>query len=473
VSWRRLTGMDAAFLYAETGNSPLHVMGALVLESHGRGPREDFQRVRAQIERRLPALPILRRKLVEVPLGLGHPVWSDDPGFELDAHLHRAALPAPGSESELADLVARVAETPLHRDRPLWEMYVVEGLQHKRFALVAKIHHAATDGIGGAALLCGLLDADPHAHPHRAAPETERAQPAPSSVALLADATFSLGVRPLRGALQLLRSGAWARLAFSTLMRRESPLPSAPRTRLNGRVSSRRAVALGRVPLADVKRVKNAYAATVNHVVLAACAGALRRYLGAQGEIPRQPLVAAVPMALGNRAPDGIGNSLSVLLMRLPVHLADPLDRLQAAREASLQAMRTHEAFGDQLGEWADLVAPALLAGATHAYTRLGLAQHHRPLTNVVLSNVPGPTMPLYCAGARVTACHPFGPIYDGCALNLTVMSYDGSIGIGAIACPDAVPGVDAIPRGFEASVAELTRLADRSVRQIPVAAVG
>jgi len=465
--------MDAAFLYPETGNTPLHVLSTLVLESHGRGPREDFRRMRAQIERRLSALPILRRKLIEVPLGLGHPVWTDDSRFDLDAHLRRVALPAPGGPRELADLVARVAEAPLHRDRPLWEMHVVEGLSHQRFALVAKVHHAAVDGIGGAQLLCALLDADPHADHRRAPDPVPEPEPAPSAVALLADATLSLGGSPLRGARQLWRSsGTGARLALSTLMKRESPLPSAPRTRLNGRVSSRRAVALGSVPLADVKRVKNAYAATVNHVVLAACAGALRQYLGGHEEIPRQPLVAAVPMALAERALDGFGNSLSVLLVRLPVHLADPLERLHAAREASLQAMRTHEALGGQLGEWADVVSPALLAGASSAYGRLGLAQHHRPLANVVISNVPGPAMPLCCAGARVTACHPIGPIYDGCALNLTVMSYDGNIGIGAIACPEAVPDLDAIPRAFAVSVAELLQLADGGPQRLAVAAI-
>ena len=232
-------------------------------------------------------------------------------------------------------------------------------------------------------------------------------------------------------------------------------------------------MALGSVPLSDMKRVKNAYAATVNHVVLAACAGALRRYLGAQGEIPRQPMVAAVPMALGDRPRDGIGNSLSVMLVRLPVHLADPLERLQAAREASLQAMRTHEVFGDQIGEWADLVTPPLLAGATHAYTRLGIAQHHRPLVNLVLSNVPGPADAALLRGRARGGVPSVRADLRRLALNLTVMSYEGSIGIGAIACPDTVPGVDEIPRAFEASVAELTGSPTAASGRIPVAAVG
>ena len=471
MSWRRLSGMDAAFLHAETGDAPLHVMGALVLESCGRGPCEDFRRIRAQIERRLPGLPILRRKLVEVPLGLARPVWVDDPAFDLDAHLQRTALPIPGGNAELFEAIARLAEVPLHRDRPLWEIWVVEGLEGGRFALVAKIHHAAVDGIGGAQLMCALLDVDRNARPSRIAESEPEPEAAPSSATLLADAALSLGAQPLRGAWQVLRTtGMGARLALASLSKREFPLPSAPRTQLNGRVTSRRAVALGSVPLADVKRVKNAYAATVNHVVLAACAGALRRYLGRHGAIPGQPLVAAVPMALSERPADGLGNSLSALLVRLPVHLADPIERLRAAREASFDAMRTHELIGNQINEWADLLSPTLVAGAVAVYTRLGLAEHMPPVVNLVMSNVPGPVMPLYCAGARVTALHPIGPIYDGCALNLTVMSYDGSLGIGAIGCPDAVPGVEEIPLAFEASVDELLQIVDAASPSIAAA---
>src|SRR4029453_18443264 len=252
---RQLSGMDAAFLYAETADAPLHVMGALVLESNGRGPREDFRRIRAQIERRLPGLPILRRKLAEVPLALGRPFWKDDPAFDLDAHLHRTALPAPGGDRELFEAIARIAEVPLRRDRPLWEMWVIEGLARGRFALVAKIHHSAVDGIGGAQLMCGLLDVDRDPLPRRSAEAEPEPEPAPSSATLFADAALSLGAQPLRGAWQLLRSaGAGARVALAAVSKREFPLPSAPRTRLNGRVTGRRAVALGSVHLDDVKR---------------------------------------------------------------------------------------------------------------------------------------------------------------------------------------------------------------------------
>jgi len=204
--------------------------------------------------------------------------------------------------------------------------------------------------------------------------------------------------------------------------------------------------------------------------VLAACAGALRRYLGAHGEIPDRPLVAAVPMALAERPADGVGNSITPLLVRLPVQFEDPLHRLRASREASFDAMRTQELIGNQLNEWADLVSPALLAGASQLYTRLGLADYHPPLVNLVVSNVPGPAMPLYCAGSRVTACHPLGPIYNGCALNLTVMSYNGKLGVGAIGCPDAVPNLAEIPRAFEAEVAELLQLAHGSADSVAVA---
>jgi WS/DGAT/MGAT family acyltransferase len=461
VSWRRLSGTDAAFLYAETENAPLHVVGALVLESSERAAGKDFQNIRAQIVRRLPALPILRRKLTMVPLDLDHPVWTDDPAFDLDAHLHRAALPEPGSERELAEFVTRIAEIPLRRNRPLWELHVVEGLAGRRLALVAKIHHAAADGAGSVHLLAGLLDADSSGHTLDEPPaEQADCEPAPSAAALLAVAARTLSVRPLKGARELWRSRAAGAQILSSALTRPFPGLGAPRTRLNCHISGRRIVSMGAVSFEDVKLVKNAFAATVNHVVLAACAGALRGYLKVHGELPRQPLVAAVPMALGDRAADRFGNSLALLFMSLPVHLDGPVDRLHAAREASRAAISAHEAVGDLLGPWAELASPVLLAGAARAYTSLRLADLHPPLFNVLISNIRGPSAPLYCAGSRVTACHPFGPIYDGFALNLTVMSYDGAIGIGAIACREVVPDLDRISHGFEDSVAELRTLA-------------
>jgi WS/DGAT/MGAT family acyltransferase len=457
--------MDAVFLYGETANAPLNVMGVVIFEKRSPAPGADYARLRAQIADRLPALPVLRRKLVEVPLGLEHPLWTDDPHVDLDAHIHRSALPAPGGESELWTLIARLAETPLHRDRPLWEMHVVEGLEKRRFALVAKIHHAAVDGIGAAQILAGLLDRDPDGKRLiPVAPGSEDRSPleapAPSSLRLLADATWALGKRPLRVVRQLASGGgAGASLVYKALRGGSS---RAPRTCLNGPVSSKRVVATGSVSLDEVKVIKRAFGATVNHVVLAACAGALRRYLASHGETPEAPLVAAVPMALGERNTDGAGNSISVLFVRLPVNEERADDRLAAAREASLEAMQLHKTVGPQLGDWAELATPALFAGAARIYHGLGLAAHHAPFHNLVISNVPGPTEPLYCAGSRVRACHPFGPIYDGWGLNLTVMSYAGRVALGAIACADRVVDVAKIPRGFEEEVAGLFRLASR-----------
>jgi WS/DGAT/MGAT family acyltransferase len=452
--------MDAAFLYGETANAPLNVIATVVLEPTSLEPAPDFERLRAQIESRLPAIPILRDKLVEVPLGLDHPGWIPDAQFDLDDHVHRAALRPPGGERELSRFVARLAETPLRRDRPLWEIHVVEGLSGGRFALVAKMHHAAVDGIAGVGVLAGLLDRDPDGKqlvPSTAPPEVPDV-PVPSSLGLLGDAALALGGRPLRGVQQLFRSGgAGARLLYSAI-RRDPAIPPAPSTPLNGPISSRRSIATGSVSLDDVKAIKRRYAATVNHVVLAACAGALRNYLTVDGEPPGEPLVAAVPMALEHRG--SAANALSVLLVRLPVHLARAADRLAASREASLEARRIHEEIAPQLGDWADLCTPALFAGASQLYHRLGLAALHSPIHNVTISNVPGPPETLWCAGARVASCHPFGPIYDGWGLNLTVMSYANRLGIGAVACSERVPDLERIPRSFEESVAQLRRAA-------------
>jgi WS/DGAT/MGAT family acyltransferase len=457
--------MDAVFLYGETPSAPLHVMGAVILEKSSPVPGADYARLHAQIRQRLPALPVLSRKLVEVPLGLDHPLWTDDARFDLDAHVHRAALPAPGGESELWALIARLAEAPLPRDRPLWEMHVVEGLEGRRFALVVKIHHALVDGIGGAQILAGLLDRDPDGKRLiPVSPPCDDRRPAdvlaPSSLRLLADAAWGLGKRPLRVVRQLAAGGgAGPRLVYKAL---RGGTTRAPHTRLNGPVTSKRVVATGSVSLDDVKLIKRAFGTTVNHVVLAACAGALRRYLASYGETPDAPLVAAVPMALGERNTGRVANSLSVLLVRLPVNEERADHRLAAAHEASREAMELQKAVGPKLSDWAELATPALLAGAARIYHGLGLAAHHAPLHNLVISNVPGPTEPLYCAGSRVRACHPFGPIYNGWGLNLTVMSYAGRLDLGAIACAGRVLDVAKIPRGFEEEVAELFQLATR-----------
>jgi len=449
--------MDAAFLYAETANAPLNVIAAVVLEPSSTEPAARFETLRAQVASRLLPHPVLREKLVEVPLGLDHPRWIADVRFDLDDHVHRAVLRPPGGEAELDRYIAQLAETPLRRDRPLWEIHVVEGLAGGRTALVAKMHHAAADGVGGVGMLAALFDRDPDGKelvPVAAPPEPREEAP-PSSLDLLGDAAWALGGRPLRGVSRLLRGGTGARLLRAAWTRAPG-LPSAPSTPWNGPISGRRHVATGSVSLDDVRAIKRAAAATVNHVVLAACAGALREHLAGDGEPPGEPLVAAVPMALDGRG--DAANALSVLLVRLPVHLARAVDRLAAAREASLEAMRLHEEIGPQLREWADLGVPALFAGAAQLYHRLGLAALHAPIHNVTISNVPGPPEPLWCAGARVASCHPFGPIYDGWGLNLTVMSYAGRLGIGAVACPERVPDLERIPRAFEASVAGLLR---------------
>lgn len=458
---QRLKGIDAAFLYAETANAPLNLMAAIVLESESRQPGADYERVRLQIENRLPSLPRLREKVVEVPLGLDHPLWVEDRHFDLDDHLHRTALRAPGDDRALAGYIARFAETPLRRDRPLWEFHVVEGLTGNRVAVVMKLHHAAADGIAGVDVLARLLDVDPDGKelvPAR--PRERRIEAEPSAFELLSGAATSLGTRRWRAAQQLARgAGAMARTLVSA---GSLPLATmAPATRINGAVSGRRSVAIGSVSLDDVKAIKRRFAATVNHVVLAGCAGALREYLSDEGEIPSQPLVAAVPMAVAR--PGDASNAVSVLFVELPVHLDRPQDRLAASREASLAAMRRHETTMPQLSEWADLATPALFAGASQLYHLLGLAARHTPIHNVVISNVPGPREELWCAGARVVSCHPFGPIYDGWGLNLTVMSYAGRIGIGAVACPERVPDVERIPRAFEESIRELRQAAEAS----------
>jgi WS/DGAT/MGAT family acyltransferase len=461
-----LSGLDAAFLSLETPCTPMNIVGTLVLDPSSARDGFSYERVLRLLEERLPAP--FRRRLVAVPFGLDHPVWIDDPDFRVRSHVYRVGAPAPGSERVLGDLVARIAAQPLDRTRPLWELCVVEGLAEGRVALVFKLHHAVADGVSATQLLLQLLDPSPERVV--AAESDERAQPdpAPTSRALLAHALSRLPQRSARFG-RLLRDTAKSAsgMARSTVGRAAGgprmPMPfSAPRTPWNGSTSPQRTVAYGRARLADVKFVNSVFGTTVNHVVLAACTQTLRTYLEAHGGAPDVPLVAAIPVSL--RRPDESGthgNRVSAFLVHLPVHLTDPLDQLLAVRHDAESSKQLHAQLGvSALGEVAEFTSAALLGGAARFYADWKLATRHRPLHNLVISNVRGPGTPLYAAGARLIAAYPLGPLVEGAGLNITVVSYLDSVDFGVIACERSVPHVWDIALGFGAAVADLFKIA-------------
>jgi diacylglycerol O-acyltransferase len=468
---RRLAGLDAGFLYLETPSTHMHVGMAAVFDPSGVRGEWTFRRVRDLVEERLPLLAPFRRRLVEVPFGLHHPLWIEDPGFDLDYHMRRACLPAPGGPGELADFTADVMGRPLDRAKPLWEMYVVEGLEGGMVAVVSKTHHAAIDGVSGAELVANLLDLGPEVREIPPEDPPWRPDRVPSDLELISYAVLSLARQPLELARALERSVEIG-LHLARQRRELEALPpapfSAPKVSFNCSITPHRRVAFAEVPLDEVKAVKNALGGTVNDVVLAICAGALRRYLAARGELPEASLVGMVPISVRRADERGtLGNRVSAMLVSLATALDDPVERLHAISHGTRGAKEQHEAIGaETLMNWVEFAAPAVAARAARLVSSMKVFDRVRPLFNVVVSNVPGPSFPLYCAGAPMRAMYPMGPITDGAGLNMTVISYQGTMYFGLVGCRETVPQLDQIASGLGESLAELTKAASRQSRR-------
>ncbi|HEY7135662.1 MAG TPA: wax ester/triacylglycerol synthase family O-acyltransferase [Acidimicrobiia bacterium] len=461
---KRLSGMDAAFLYIETPSQHMHVVGTLVLDPSTMPGGYSFDMFREMLRSRLHLLAPFRRRIVAVPLNLGHPFWIEDPDFDLDAHMFRVAVPSPGGMRELASIVGDIAGRPLDRNRPLWEMWVVEGLEHGHVAVVAKIHHCSIDGVSGADLMVNLFDLEPDAAP--TPPDAEwQPEPLPSQLTLARAALVSQLKLPVGIASTAVKTGQG--LVRSRRQQQSVPEPAdevprsgAPATPFNRAITPHRSVAYGRVALDDVKAVKRATDTKVNDVILAACTTSLRSWLLAHGGLPEVPLVAACPMAM---PVEGDGerptNAMTIMTVPLPVQLADPLAQLRSIHDASTRAKRGAQALGvDVLQGWAEYTAPTLVSTALRIYSDLDLASRHGPLANLIVSNIPGPPLPLYCAGARLVGTYPMGPLMEGIGLNLTVLSSMGNVDFSVIACRELVADVWDLATGFEDAVLQLVK---------------
>jgi WS/DGAT/MGAT family acyltransferase len=471
---QQLSGLDASFLAMETPRVVAHVGGVCILEPSAAAAPLDLERLTAIIGERLSVSPLLRRRLAGVPFGLDMPYWVDDPDFDLEYHVRELALPAPGSEAQLVEQVARIHSRQLDRRRPLWEMYLISGLSGGRLAAYTKMHHAAIDGISGTELLTAVLDLSPEG---RQLPPAQPyvPEPAPSSLGMLARTARTYATRPwavARLAAGLARRapalGATYRQPLERLLRlgeRDGDVIAvvpvgAPATPLNHTITPHRRVAFRSVPLEDVKRVKKAHGVTVNDVVMAMCAGALRRWLIDHDALPEQPLVAMVPVSV--RAADadrGGNNKVSSMFAVLPTHLADPLERLRVANQATRVAKAQHAALPPGLVHDVSAFAiPALAGRASRVAGALGLMQRVNPF-NLVVSNVPGPNLPVYLGGLKVTEYYPVSTIPDGQGLNITVLGYLGTLHFGLVSCRELVPDVDDIARHLITELEDLLKL--------------
>lgn len=456
----QLSGLDAAFLYLETPQMHMHVALCAVLDPKDTPGGYRFEALEDHLRARLQLMPPFRKKLLEDPLGLDHPHWVDDPDFDLIHHLRRVTCPSPGGRRELGAIVGRITSRPLPRDRPLWEIWVVEGLKHGRVAMVAKIHHCAVDGMMGAGLLASLFHID-RGRSMEKPTRTVESLPPPPDGEMLRHAALQRLAQP-RKLFDLAKRTAKAmgavvekRLDPENETKGGTPF-TAPRTHFNHAIGAARDVSLGRLSLAELKRVKNAVPdAKLNDVLLAVIAGALRRYLEEMHDLPAEPLVATCPISTMK----GSGNNkVSAMFVPLPTQLDDPRARLEQIMRATRGAKAEHETLGGVLiQEWAQLAPTSTFSFASNLYTRLRLAERHRPIHSLVISNVPGPPVPIYLAGMELLAAYPMGPVMDGAGLNVTVMSYRGDVDIGLMVAKDAVPHPWALALQMQPALDELT----------------
>ena len=472
----RLSGLDASFLYLETPEQLMHVCGVILLDPSTMPDGYSFDALQAGIDENVRDVPEFTRRLRGVPLGLDHPVWVRDTHFDIERHVVRLALPSPGGYKELTALCGRLAGRPLDRSRPLWEMWVIEGyVDHEGRDLVAvftKMHHATVDGVSGANLISHLTSIEPDAPPLALTKITPFGRVA-SRAELFGRGVVTSVTRPLTIPKALVPSvmgiaQTVGRARSGTAM--AAPL-TAPRTSFNGTITGHRTVGLVDMRLDDIKLVKSATGATVNDVVLAVAGGALRSYLDDRGELPDSSLLATVPMSVRETSKRESGaNKVSALFTRLGTDIEDPLERLEHLSESNRHAKEHAQAISaDSLQDWAEFAAPRTFGLAVRAYAALRLAEKHPVVHNLVISNVPGPPIPLYFMGAEILALVPLGPVFHGAGLNVTVMSNNGRMHVGIIACRESMPDVDELARRFPVELAQLKTAVGSITKPTPI----
>jgi WS/DGAT/MGAT family acyltransferase len=463
----RLSSIDASFLHQEGPTSHMHIGGVLVFE----GPPPAFTDYLDHVRGRLHLVPRYRQKLSTPPLETGRPLWVDDPDFKLEYHVRHTALPSPGSEEQLFLLAGRIASQPLDRSKPLWENWIVEGLEGDRFALISKTHHALVDGVSGVDLASVLLDLDPAGMEPAEGLEPWQPKPEPSGAELV----FA-GVRGMAGAAAGLATRAVAaatRPATSFGVLRDAAegvgeivwagLNPAPETPLNVEIGPHRRFAVVRHQLDDYKTVKNAFGGTVNDVVLTVVSGALARWLRSRGvRTEGLEMRALVPVSVRTEDHRGsLGNQLTVMRGPLPVYIRDPVARLRFVRRAMDGLKESKQAVGAAtLAAVNNLAPPTILAQAS----RLNFSTR---LFNLLVTNIPGPQFPLYVLGRRLEDLFPLAFLPKNHGLAVAIMSYDGGIDYGLLADYDALPDIPVIADGIDASLRELLEAASRE-RQAP-----
>lgn len=463
---RPLSGLDAAFLYLEAAGTPMHV-GSLMLLAPPKRRGVDFTRaLRAHVRERLPRASVLRRVLQPAPLGLTHPLWRDVDDVDLEVHIVERRLPKPGTRAQLDALVARLQAQFLPRERPLWQFTVIHGLAGGEIALYTKVHHALLDGQGGVALAQALLDVAPQAPSRRARSRARASESSPpptravAAVALRATvAQFAKLVRAMPETLKL--AGAALATPAALAGGLKSLVLSAPRTIFNRKLGARRSFATLSLPLHEVKAASRTLGVSLNDFVLAAVSGALREYLLRHDALPRRSLVAAMPVSLRGSGDAEVDNQVTMLQCALATDLAAPRDRLRAIAAGTV-SIKQRVALTKHLipTDFPGFAAPIWASGISRLWGSGRTAERLPALANLVVSNVPGPPVPLYLAGARLVETYPVSIVTHGLGLNITLQSYAGRLEFGLIADAAAVPRAAVLADGIARACKELFDIA-------------
>ena len=483
---QQLTGLDASFLYMETGAQFGHVGSLTLYDTREAHEGSLYKALRRSLPERLHLLPPFRRRIVEVPFGLDHPYWIEDPDFDLDFHLRHIAVPPPGTNEQLAELVSHLHATPLDRSRPLWQLWVIEGLESGQVALYIKVHHCTIDGVSGVEMTATVLDRSREGSTLPPAREPWQPQPVPGDAEMFARGLGGMLLQPgkavrfavrtardLPGVAALLAPFADAvglgRLPWPFGPRRSAqidaprlPNTAAPQTSFNRSITPHRRFAFSSLSLEDARRVRKAFGTTLNDVVMAMCAGALRRYLDERGELPEAPLVASVPVSVRSEAEKATySNRVTAVLAELATDEPDPVKRLRRIHESMRSAKQMQEAIpATLLQDFTQFATPALFAQAARIAARLRIADRMRPPFNLIISNVPGPREPLYCGGAQMKTYYPVSAVAEGQGLNVTVQSYLDQLDFGVISCRELVADPWKIARYLGEALEELCKLA-------------
>src|ERR1700761_7907629 len=456
----RLTGLDSSFLHLERDSAHMHVAGCMVFD----GEAPTYDELVGQILSRLHLVPRYRQRLAFVPFNQGRPVWVDDPHFNIAFHVRHTALPSPGGEDQLERLSGRIFSQALDRSRPLWEIWLVEGLAEGRFALLSKTHHALVDGVSGVDIFTVLFDTSPDPMPVAPPDHDWVPRPMPTGAQLLADALLERATVPaeiVRGVKATLRgprhvAARVGRAAGGVGAIARAGLQAAPPSPFNVRIGPHRRFTWVRGDLQEYKAIKNALGGTVNDVVLAVVAGALGRYLRMHGEATDELVLRAmVPISIRADVERGaLGNRVAAMWAPLPIGVTDPVQRLLTISQEMDGIKESGQAVGAQvLTELSGFAPPTIMAQAARLQAR-------QRMFNLVVTNVPGPQFPLYMLGRELDAMFPMVPLAENQALGIAIMSYNGQLNFGLNADYDAMPDLEALADELRASTEELAAAA-------------